>query len=567
MKLKAKILSLSLLPVVLLGVSMFLVAADRIEDGIYNEAYVGMQATTLAVRDIFEIGHSGQYWLNEDGELYKGEEFNISQAMDIVDHIKENTDMEVSIFWKDTRILTSITDQAGVRQAGTKAAPEVVQRVLNEGNSYQEKNVEILGTQYVVYYNPFYQEGTGEVVGMIFLGTPQHSITSIINKVRLQLLLVIVFAVLFTVVIVYVMVNRIVVLLRKSMGLLGEIAEGNLDVQVENRILRRKDEIGELGGSIRTLRDELNQIIFGIQKKSGEVSEETVVLEKISEDVHQVMEEVERAIQGIAESCNSQAEGAVQASQNVTEMGELIEYNGAEAEKLNQISKEMSLVSEEAALQFRAMVEVMGDVKEAIGFLSDQTNSTNASVEKIGIATEIITEIASQTKLLSLNASIEAARAGDYGKGFAVVASEIQQLSEQSDKAAGQIKEIVADLNTNTSHTLSKVEGIKIAVENQGENIKRAGEGFLNVREGIYKTVSGVEDIIREAQKLEERRMDTVALVQNAAAISEENSASVEEITAELAMAYKEIAGIFDRAKEISRLSKEMEEKIRIFTV
>ena len=61
--------------------------------------------------------------------------------------------------------------------------------------------------------------------------------------------------------------------------------------------------------------------------------------------------------------------------------------------------------------------------------------------------------------------------------------------------------------------------------------------------------------------------MDTVALVQNAAAISEENSASVEEITAELAMAYKEIAGIFDRAKEISRLSKEMEEKIRIFTV
>ncbi len=188
-------------------------------------------------------------------------------------------------------------------------------------------------------------------------------------------------------------------------------------------------------------------------------------------------------------------------------MGELIEYNGAEAEKLNQISKEMSLVSEEAALQFRAMVEVMGDVKEAIGFLSDQTNSTNASVEKIGIATEIITEIASQTKLLSLNASIEAARAGDYGKGFAVVASEIQQLSEQSDKAAGQIKEIVADLNTNTSHTLSKVEGIKIAVENQGENIKRAGEGFLNVREGIYKTVSGVEDIIREAQKLEERRM------------------------------------------------------------
>ena len=116
MKLKAKILSLSLLPVILLGVSMFLVAADRIEDGIYNEAYVGMQATTLAVRDIFEIGHSGQYWLNEDGELYKGEEFNISQAMDIVDHIKENTDISII----DTIRLNEIIEESRRQNGSTR---------------------------------------------------------------------------------------------------------------------------------------------------------------------------------------------------------------------------------------------------------------------------------------------------------------------------------------------------------------------------------------------------------------------------------------------------------------
>ncbi len=310
MKLKAKILSLSLIPVVLLGVSMFLVAADRIASGIYNEAYVGMQATTLTVRNIFEISSDGQYWLDENGELWKGEEFNISQALDIVDHIKENTGLEVTVFWEDTRILTSITDNNGARQVGTKAAQEVVQQVLYEGKTYQNRNVEILGTQYIVYYAPFYQEGTEEVVGMIFLGTPQRTVSTIINKVRRQLLVVIVLAILFTVVIVYQMVNRIVTLLRKSMGFLAEIASGNLNVDVDNGILRRKDEIGELGGSIKVLREELKQIIVGIRSKSEEVSEESVALEKISASVHHVMEEVEGVVQGIAVSCNNQAEGA-----------------------------------------------------------------------------------------------------------------------------------------------------------------------------------------------------------------------------------------------------------------
>lgn len=107
MKLKAKILSLSLIPVILLGVSMFLVAADRIANGIYDEAYLGMHATTLAVRDIFEIGYEGAYRLDEKGDLWKGEELNISQSIDIVDHIKENTGLDVTIFWNDTRVLTS----------------------------------------------------------------------------------------------------------------------------------------------------------------------------------------------------------------------------------------------------------------------------------------------------------------------------------------------------------------------------------------------------------------------------------------------------------------------------
>lgn len=350
MKLKGKILALSLVPVILLGVTMFLVAADRIANGIYDEAYLGMHATALAVRDVFEIGYEGQYHLDENGDLWMGDELNISQASDIVDHIKENTDLDVTIFWGDTRMLTSLVDENGNRQVGTKASEKIADIVLNQERSYQDRHVEILGSEYVVYYEPFYQIGTDDVVGMIFLGTPQGDVSGIINKVRIQFFLIILLGILLSVIVVYFMANKIVVLLDRNMGLLGTMSDGNLNISVESGILERKDEIGGLGRSIESLKDKLGQIIHNITEKSDNVFEESNILKDITETVYQIMKELDQAAQNISASCNHQTED------------------------------------------------------------SEQTSLTSESVVKISSATEIITSIASQTNLLSLNASIEAAR-------------------------------------------------------------------------------------------------------------------------------------------------------------
>lgn len=289
LKLKGKILVLSLFPMILLGISMFLVAADRIANSIYEEAYVGMQATTLAVRDIFEIGYDGPYTMDKNGELWKGEDLNISQAYEIVDQIKNHTGMEVTIFWNDTRILTSITDQNGERQVGTTASPSIVQQVLEEEHSYQNRNVEILGTNYVVYYAPFYQEGTHEPVGMIFLGTPQITITKIINQTRLQLLLLILAGILFATVIVFFMVNNITLALKKNMNYLSAIAQGNLNLFIENRLLKRSDEIGDLGQTQQKAKvlESVRTNTIAIVQNSSSISEEN------SASVEEIMAEIE----------------------------------------------------------------------------------------------------------------------------------------------------------------------------------------------------------------------------------------------------------------------------------
>ncbi len=565
MKLKGKILALTLVPVITLGVFMILVAADRIANGIYDEAYIGMHATALAVRDIFEEGNSGTYHLDENGDLWKGETMNISQAFGIVDHIKQNTGMEVTVFWGDTRVLTSIVNEEGERQINTNASEEIVSRVMEKGGTYQERNVEILGRKYIVCYIPVYQENSKESVGMIFLGTPQEKVSVVINRVRGQFLGVILCMVVLVSLCAYILVRRIVSALKKNMDMLDSISKGILDIDVEKRILDRKDEIGDLGRDILNLKEKLHKIVTNIHGKSDALGKETSRIAKIARNVHQVMEEVNNAAQDMASSCLAQAEDIGHASANVTSMGDKIGQNTEEVRQLHMISGRMREGTTVALSQFSQLNEVMRSVKEAIHFLAEQTALTNESVAKISSATELITAIASQTNLLSLNASIEAARAGEHGRGFAVVASEIRQLAEQSDCAAGEIQAMIVSLNTNSGHTLERVKEVQGMIKRQEENMQKTNEIFREVCDNVDQSADSANIIMENSGELEEIRVNTAAAVQDSAALSEENSASIEEVMASIENIYSELGNISEKTEFLSSLSQEMVESVDVF--
>jgi len=565
MKLKEKILALSLVPVLVLGITMFLVAADRIANGIYDAAYNGMHATTLAVRDIFEEGKSGAYHMDEQGMLWKGDALNISQATNIVDHIKESTGIDVTIFWGDTRILTSIVDEHGARQINTKASAEVAERVLQNGETYYDRNIEILGQRYIVSYTPLYQENSKEIIGMIFLGTPQQTVSVIINKIRGQFLLIILCMLLFVTVIAYTLVSRIVAALKKNMELLDCISSGNLQIEVQPALVRRKDEIGDLAKNILNLTDALRTIVLNIRTKSEALNEDTNEIERISDNVYQVMKEVNNATQEMGTSCTTQAEDANQANSNVACMGDMIIENTTQITELHEISGTMKTGATAALEQVAELNDVMRSVKESIAFLSEQTSLTNESVAKISSTTELITAIASQTNLLSLNASIEAARAGEHGRGFSVVASEIKQLSEKSKRAAGEIQKMIANLNTNSTHTLDRVKEVQHVIEKQEENIQKTSEIFREVCNHIDQSASGMDIIMENSEKLEDIRTETVTVVQDSASLSEENSASIQEMMASIENIYQELGDISDKTKALNALSKEMTASVDVF--
>lgn len=184
MKLRVRLLTMALLPVIALGIFTYAGASVQLKNGIENQAYEGMEATTLAVREVFDSVAEGEYYLDEAGQMWKGGEINVSEKENIVDSIKENTGFDVTIFYEDTRVLTTITDADGSRQVGTKASDAIVEQVLNKGQDYKDNNTEIFGKRYICYYIPLYQENSKTPVGMIFLGEEYSNVESAIAGSR-----------------------------------------------------------------------------------------------------------------------------------------------------------------------------------------------------------------------------------------------------------------------------------------------------------------------------------------------------------------------------------------------
>lgn len=567
MKLRTKILLLALLPVTFLGIGIFLLAADRIANGIYDQAYAGMEAAALAVRDIFEIGNKGPYQTDENGDLWKGASLNISQSTDIVDHIKDNTGMDVTIFWEDTRILTSIKNESGERQIHSKASAAVIEKVLKNGEFYLERNVDILGTKYIVCYIPFYQEHTTNPVGMVFLGTPHAKVSAIINDIRRQMFAVILIVLLITGLLLIKLVNSILTALMSGMDTLQKISKGDLTAIADESILRRSDEIGLFGKEIMVLRSRLLEIIDLLKQKSLQLDKESAVLKNRSEQILHVMQILDHSAQDMAVSCTSQADNASSASSGVSAMGEMIGSSNTQIRHMHQISNQIRDVSDHTAAELAELTRDMESVRKSIDYLEHQTSLTKDSVDQISRATELIAAIASQTSLLSLNASIESARAGEFGKGFGVVAAEIQKLSVQANTAVDDIRSMVDSLIENSSQAMERMTEVQTVILNQEQNIQKTEQVFENVKDSIRASTEHMDIVIEKTDEMEDVRTNMVAAVQNAAAAAQENAASIEEMTASVESVYQELQIITIKTKELGELSSEMKQSIELFKI
>lgn len=359
--------------------------------------------------------------------------------------------------------------------------------------------------------------------------------------------------------------KHINVMLKSVKDSASKLALGDLTTEDNNKIIKYKDEFGELANTVNDVSSNIKNIVININDETKSID---YAIDSITHNIQQttkVVEDIATTVSQIAGGAMSQAEDVESASNDVNFLGHIVSNNAELAEALAGQSSLIGKLTEDGLELVEDLSIKTEESKKSMADLLIVAELTSESTRNIGDASKMISDIANQTNLLALNAAIEAARAGEAGKGFAVVADEIRKLAEQSAKSTAQIDQMLAELKNNTIKSIETSRQLQEVVDKQSNSVMDTRMKYKEISEAIQTSIEFSEQINMFGKEMEEKRTKVMEVIEGLSSIAEENAASTEEASAAIQEISSGMHELNEKSNGIREMSKQLMNLIKQF--
>lgn len=558
----AKLLVLTVVPATLISILLFVVSANGLSRHLTQLSQERLRSIAVSLVESYDALYEGD-WKYEGDILYKGNK-DVSHTYRLLDNIREKNEVHCTIFFDNTRIMTTVKDENGERLEGTRANNDVIQTVLTEGKTYFRQDTMIDNTPYYAYYEPL-KNSDGSVIGMMFTGITKAAVENMIRGIILQLLgAAVVFLAIDIVVVLMVSINMIKTI-KSCAGSVEKIESGDLNAHARVGWFNKNDEISLLAEGINSMTRQFRDITGKIKTGTGLLHTTAQTMEQISDNTNTSILEVTAAIDEVAEGASKQADNTQNAVAHIEDMGISIEKIVVHMEELSRTAQGTQDTSKNADAAMEELLLINGRTKESIDDIVNQSEINVDAAGKIQEVVRVIADIASQTNLLSLNASIEAARAGEQGRGFAVVAGEIRTLAEQSEESAGEIRTIIEGLVASITETSKLTDRLENYANRQNDKLAATRKNFDGVVKNVNLMFEKTSVVSEEIGRIDELKDRISGMVESLSDISEENAAASEKTTAAAGVVAQLMEDLNNSIKRINELAEELSGSVSYF--
>lgn len=522
-----KLLVLFAFPLLMIGVIVAALSTGILRNNLNTEIQKELQITADSIVCTYSNLYEGDYFKDQSGKLYKGTTA-ISSDTSLLDTLKENVGIDTAFIYDGSLTMTSLKYPTGAKASGALMDKDILAKVL-EGKPVFEQNYVFQKVRYYGYFTPLINSD-GTTVGAVFAGRTAEDVEQQVNTELRKIIIPTIAIMVAFMIIILIFAKNLAGKMTLTRKFLEQVASGHLTKSGKTKHVKSRDEIGDIFKMSVTLQDELYRIVSNIKESTDSLLASSNGLITISNGATQDVGAMKKSMDGIVKDASEQADKASESVENIYNISTQIEYISKEMTDMYDTVNAVSVAEKDASRIMEELNDANQEMLYTIGRIAEQITVTNDSVQAIQQTIDMIRNIADETDLLAVNASIEAAHAGAAGRGFAVIAEQISKLASMSADNAGEVEKTLSSIMDETAKMVQLMEETKQQMDTQAGKMQETVEKFASVAQGVESSLTNVESVNSSMETLDAAKESVLDRVKRLSDISNQFVAAADDM-------------------------------------